>query len=197
MLKRILLILSVSILSASVVFAGPTEDVKKIVDEVVRVVADKELKKNDVKRRQSLKKAISGIFDYSEMAKRSLGKHWTNRTAAEKKQFAELFATLLENSYASKIESYNNEKIVYIKEIPVDEEHAEVKSKVVTAARDEFTLDYRLFKQNGKWMVYDVVIEGVSLVSNYRSQFNKIITSSSYDKLVKKLQSKNEELKAP
>lgn len=197
MLKRILLILSVSMLSASVVFAGPTEDVKKIVDEVVRVVADKELKKNDVKRRQSLKKAISGIFDYSEMAKRSLGKHWTNRTATEKKQFAELFATLLENSYASKIESYNNEKIVYIKEIPVDDEHAEVKSKVVTAARDEFTLDYRLFKQNGKWMVYDVVIEGVSLVSNYRSQFNKIITSSSYDKLVKKLQSKNEELKAP
>lgn len=130
------------------------------------------------------------------MAKRSLGKHWNVRTPAEKKQFSELFATLLENSYASKIESYNNEKIVYIKEI-VDEEHAEIKSKVVTAARDEFTLDYRLFKQDGKWMVYDVVIEGVSLVSNYRSQFNKIITSNGYDKLVKKLQSKNDELKAP
>ena len=127
------------------------------------------------------------------MAKRSLGKHWNVRTVAEKKQFAELFATLLENSYAAKIESYNNEKIVYIKE--TDEgEFAEVKSKVVTAGRDEFTLDYRLFKQNGKWMVYDVIIEGVSLVSNYRSQFNKIITNSGYDKLVQTLQSKNEEL---
>ncbi len=194
MLKRILLVVTASIFMVSVAFASPTEDVKKTVDEVVRIVADKEMKKNDTKRRQALKKAISTIFDYSEMAKRSLGKHWNVRTAAEKKQFAELFATLLENSYAGKIESYNNEKIVYIKEI-VEAEYAEVKSKVVTAARDEFTLDYRLFKHDGKWMVYDVVIEGVSLVSNYRSQFNKIVTANGYDKLVKKLQSKNEELK--
>ena len=193
MLKRILLVLTASIFMASVACANPTEDVKKTVDEVVRIVADKELKKNDTKRRQILKKAIGGIFDYSEMAKRSLGRHWNLRTAAEKKQFAELFASLLENSYAGKIESYNNEKIVYIKE-NVEEGYAEVQSKVITASRDEFTLDYRLFKQNGKWMVYDVIIEGVSLVSNYRSQFNKIITNNGYDTLLKKLQSKNKEL---
>jgi phospholipid transport system substrate-binding protein len=193
MLIRIILVLTASIFMVSVACASPTEDVKKTVDEVVRIVADKEMKKNETKRRQSLKKAISVIFDYSEMAKRSLGKHWNVRTAAEKKQFAELFATLLENSYAGKIESYNNEKIVYIKET-VEEDFAEVKSKVVTVARDEFTLDYRLFKQNGKWMVYDVIIEGVSLVSNYRSQFNKIITNNGYDKLVQKLQNKNQEL---
>ncbi len=196
MLKRIILVLTASLFSVSLAWATPTEEVKKTVDEVVRIVADKELKKNEVKRRQSLKKAISVMFDYSEMAKRSLGKHWNVRTAGEKKQFAELFATLLENSYAGKIESYNNEKIVYIKEI-VEDEFAEIKSKVVTASRDEFTIDYRLFKHEGKWMVYDVVIEGVSLVSNYRSQFNKIITASGYEKLVKKLQSKNEELKSP
>lgn len=196
MLKRVLLVLTTSIFIASVASANPTDDVKKTVDEVVRIVADKEMKKNEIKRRQSLKKAISAIFDYSEMAKRSLGKHWNARTPAEKKQFADLFATLLENSYAGKIESYNNEKIIYIKEL-VDADHAEIKSKVVTAARDEFTLDYRLFRQNGRWMVYDVVIEGVSLVSNYRSQFNRIITANGYDKLVKKLQSKSEEIKAP
>jgi phospholipid transport system substrate-binding protein len=196
MLKRFLLVLTVTIFMASAAWANPIEDVKKTVDEVVRIVSDKEMKKNETKRRQALKKSISTIFDYSEMAKRSLGKHWNSRTAAEKKQFTDLFATLLENSYAGKIESYNNEKIVYIKEIEEDQ-YAEVKSKVVTAARDEFTLDYRLFKQNGKWMVYDVIIEGVSLVSNYRSQFNRIITSNGYDKLVKKLQTKSEELKAP
>jgi phospholipid transport system substrate-binding protein len=194
MIKRILLVLTASIFMASVACANPTEDLKKTVDEVVHIVADKDLKKNDTKRRQALKKAISGIFDYSEMAKLSLGKHWTPRTPAEKKQFVELFATLLENSYAGKIESYNNEKIVYIKEISLDDKHVEVKSKVVTAGRDEFTLDYRLLNQNGKWMVYDVIIEGVSLVSNYRSQFNKIITNNGYDKLVQKLQSKNQEL---
>ena len=197
MVKRFLLIFTASIFMVSVACASPTEDVKKTVDEVVRIVADKQMKKNEVKRRNALKKTISVIFDYSEMAKRSLGKHWSARTDAEKKQFTELFATLLENSYAGKIESYNNEKIVYIKEYQEDDGHAVVKSKVVTAARDEFTLDYHLFKQNGKWMVYDVVIEGVSLVSNYRSQFNKTITANGYDTLVKKLKSKNEELKAP
>jgi phospholipid transport system substrate-binding protein len=196
MLKRILLLLTVAIFTSSVAFATPTDDLRKTVDEVVRIVADKQMKKNVVKRRQALKKAISTIFDYSEMAKRSMGKYWNARTAAEKKHFTDIFATLLENSYASKIESYNNEKIIYIRET-VDGDYSEIKSKVVTAARDEFTLDYRLFKKDGKWMVYDVVIEGVSLVSNYRSQFNKIITANGYDKLVKKLQSKNEELKAP
>jgi len=176
--------------------ASPADDVKKVVDEVVRLVSDKNLKKNDQKRRQALKKTISTVFDYSEMAKRSLGKHWNQRSPAEKKEFSDLFASLLENSYASKIESYNDEKIVYLKE-NVDGDHAEVKSKVQTAKRDEFTLDYRLINQNGKWLAYDVVIEGVSLVSNYRTQFNKIISSNGYPELVKKLQNKTEEIKAP
>jgi phospholipid transport system substrate-binding protein len=196
MLKRIVVLFMAVLLAASQAVAAPIDDVRKTVDEVVRIVADKEMKKNDQKRRQALKKTISVIFDYNEMAKRSLGKHWNARSAAEKKQFADLFATLLENSYAGKIESYNNEKIVYIKEI-LDGDHAEVKSKVVTAKRDEFTLDYRMINQNGKWMVYDVVIEGVSLVSNYRTQFNKIISTSGYGELVKKLQNKSDELKAP
>jgi phospholipid transport system substrate-binding protein len=196
MLIRIVLVALCGIFLAVNAFATPTEDVKKTVDEVVRIVADKEMKKNDQKRRQALKKTISVIFDYSEMAKRSLGKHWNQRTPAEKKQFTDLFATLLENSYAGKIESYNNEKIVYLKET-VDGDYAEVKSKVVTPKRDEFSLDYRLLSENGKWMVYDVIIEGVSLVSNYRSQFNRIITANGYPELVKKLQNKSNELKAP
>lgn len=196
MLKRISILMLALLFSASQALATPIEDVRKTVDEVVRIVADKDMKKNDQKRRNALKKSISLIFDYSEMARRSLGKHWNQRSAAEKKQFVDLFATLLENSYAGKIESYNNEKIVYIKE-NLEADHAEVKSKVITAKRDEFTLDYRLSNHNGKWMVYDVVIEGVSLVSNYRSQFNRIITANGYGELVKKLQNKSNELKAP
>jgi len=196
MFKRCLLIIVAALFLTSNAFATVTSEVKKTVDEVVRIVSDKEMKKNDQKRRQALKKTISKIFDYSEMAKRSMGKHWNQRSAAEKKQFTDLFAGLLENSYASKIESYNNEKIVYLKEIQ-DGDYAELKSKVVTAKRDEFTLDYRLYNQNGTWMVYDVVIEGVSLVSNYRTQFNKIITTDGYPALLKKLQTKTDELKAP
>ncbi|NVN92074.1 MAG: ABC transporter substrate-binding protein [Desulfuromonadales bacterium] len=196
MFKRTLLVLLASFFITTRAFAVPTDDVKKTVDEVVRIVADKEMKHNDKKRRQALKKSISAIFDYGEMAKRSLGKNWNNRTPAERKQFADLFSNLLEKSYANKIESYNNEKIFYIKE-NVDGDHAEVKSKVVTTKRDEFTLDYRLLNKQGKWMVYDVVIEGVSLVSNYRSQFSRIISANGYDELVKKLQSKSDDLKSP
>lgn len=195
MFKRYILLAVAGIFLATNACASVTSEVKKTVDEVVRIVSDKEMKKNDQKRRQMLKKTISVIFDYNEMAKRSMGKHWNQRSAAEKKQFADLFASLLENSYASKIESYNNEKIIYLKET-IDSDYAEVKSKVVTTKRDEFTLDYRMINQNGKWMVYDVVIEGVSLVSNYRTQFNKIITSNGYPELIKKLQTKTDELKS-
>lgn len=196
MFKRCVLLAVASIFLATHAYAGVTNEVKKTVDEVVKIVSNKELKKNDHKRRQLLKNTISSIFDYGEMAKRSMGRHWNQRSAAEKKQFTDLFASLLENSYASKIESYNNEKIVYLKET-IEGDYAEVKSKVITAKRDEFTLDYRLLNENGSWKVYDVVIEGVSLVSNYRTQFNKIITSNGYPELVKKLQTKAEDLKAP
>lgn len=178
--------------------ASVTDEVKRTVDEVIRIVSDKELKKpaNEQKRRKALKVPIGVIFDYGEMAQRSMGRHWKERSPAERKEFVELFETLLENSYAGKIESYNNEKIVYMKE-SVEGDYAEVKSKVVTARRDEFTLDYRLLNRGGKWMVYDVVIEGVSLVSNYRTQFNRIIQNQGYPELVKKLRAKSEEIKAP
>lgn len=194
MLKRYAAIVISGIFLASTAFAGVTDDVKKTVGEVIRVVSDKDLKKHDRQRRQAVKKTISTMFDYSEMAKHSLGKHWNQRTQAERNEFTDLFASLLENSYAGKIESYNNEKIVYLKET-LDGNYAEVKSKVITAKRDEYTLDYRLLNENGKWMVYDVVIEGVSLVSNYRTQFNKVITTSGYSELVKKLRTKTSDLK--
>lgn len=178
--------------------AAVTDEVKGVVDEVVRIVSDKELKKpqNEQKRRNALKKAISVIFDYGEMTQRSMGKHWKERSPAEKKELVQLFETLLENSYSGKIESYNQERIVYLKE-NVEGEYAEVKSKVITAKRDEFSLDYRLMNKGGRWMVYDVVIEGVSLVSNYRTQFNNIIQRQGYGELVKKLRVKSEEIKAP
>lgn len=198
--------LAVSCLLFGLIFAVPgegvasivTDEVKKTVDEVVKIVTDKELKKpqNERKRRNVLKETIGRIFDYGEMAKRSMGIHWRDLTPVQKKEFVSLFSSLLENSYASKIESYNNEKISYEKE-SVEGDYAEVDSRIVTAKRDEYTLDYRLLKEGNKWMVYDVVIEGVSLVSNYRSQFNKIINEKGYNELVKKMRTKNEEIAAP
>jgi len=177
--------------------ASRTEDVRKTVDEVVRIVSDKELKKpqNEQKRRKALKAAIGQIFDHAEMAKRSMGQNWKELTPVQQKEFTDLFATLLESSYAGKIESYNNEKIIYLKEIE-DGDYAEVKSRIVTARHDEFSLDYRLMREGDRWKVYDIVIEGVSLVSNYRSQFNKIIKAQGYQELVKKMKSRKDDLAA-
>ena len=197
MLKRIASLILICLLTAVTAFAAVTDTVKKTVDGVIQIISDKELKKksNEQRRRSAIKKSIATIFDSQEMAKRTLGKHWNSRTPAERKQFSDLFANLLENSYAGKIESYNNEKIVYTKET-IDGDYAEVKSKVITPKQDEYTLDYRLMKKdNGTWMVYDVVIEGVSLVSNYRTQFNRIISTNGYPELVKKLQAKSNEIK--
>ena len=178
--------------------ATVTEQVKKVVDEVVRIVSDKELKRpqNEDKRRAELKGVISTIFDYGQMAKLAMGTHWKERTPAEQKEFEQLFETLLENAYATKIEAYNNDKIVYVRE-NVEANHAEVKSKVITVKGEEYTLNYRLTKRGNEWRVYDVVIEGVSLVANYRGQFNRIIKTQGYDELVKKLQTKSAEIKAP
>ena len=192
-------VLVAAVLAGTVVAqATVTDEVKKTVDEVVRIVSDKEMKKpqNDAKRRKALKAAIGSIFDYGEMARRSLGVHWKEITPAQQKEFVSLFETLLENSYAGKIEAYNQEKIVYGQEM-VDGDSAEVKSRVISVKRDEYSLDYRLLNKGGRWKVYDVVIEGVSLVSNYRSQFNRIITNQGYGELVKKLRAKSEEIKAP
>ena len=171
-----------------------TDEVKKVVDEVVSIVSNQEMKKpeNKEKRQKELKDAIGTIFDFSEMAKRSLGRYWDERTPEEKNEFAQVFETLLENTYSRKIESYNKEKIVYLKET-VESDSSEVKSKVVTSQRDEVSIDYHLMNKAGKWMIYDVVIEGVNLVTNYHTQFDKIIRTEGYAALVKKLKSKNEE----
>jgi phospholipid transport system substrate-binding protein len=196
MLQRTILILLALLFTTTHAFATPTEDIKKTVDQVIRIVSDKDMKHNDKKRRQALKNSISVIFDYDEMAKRSLARHWKERSADEKRQFSDLFANLLEKTYANKIESYNQEKVVFLREYS-EGNSVVVKSKVVTSKQDEYTMDYKLFNKSGKWMVYDVVIEGVSLVSNYRSQFNQIITAQGYGELVRKLQGKSNGLKAP
>lgn len=195
MLKQGVTIIIVGIFMISTAFAGVTGDVKNSVDELFRIVSDKKMKTHDRERRQALKKVINAIFDYSEMSKQSLGKHWNARTEVERRQFTDLFASLLQSSYLSKIESYNNEKVVYLKET-LDGTYAEIKSKIVTAKRDEYTLDYRLLNKNGTWMVYDIVIEGVSMVSNYRAQFNRVINDKGYIGLVKTLQTKTSEIAA-
>lgn len=180
----------------SVAYSGtPTEDIKKTVDKVLDILRNKELKKPEktAERRALIRKAVDERFDFEEMSRRSLGIHWKDRTAEEKKEFVPLFTDLLERSYIKKIESYTDEEIIYTGET-IEGEYASVKTKIVTKKNVEIPIEYRLFKKNAKWEVYDVIIEGVSLVNNYRTQFNKIIRTQSYAELVKRLKNKQEEI---
>lgn len=173
--------------------AGPTEQVKKTIDKVIEILNDKELKKPNrtEERRALLRKATEERFDYEEMAKRSLAIHWHKRTPQERKEFTSLFSELLERSYINKIERYSDEKILYTDE-SVEDNYAVVKTIIVTKRNVEVPVDYRLLKVGNQWKIYDIVIEGVSLVSNYRNQFNRIIRRDSYNELVERLKTKKE-----
>ena len=169
----------------------PTDQVKRTVDKVIEILKNKELKRpaNEKKRKTEIRKAVSERFDFEEMAKRALAIHWQKRTPEERKEFVPLFTDLLERSYIRKIERYTDERILYTGEkIQVD--NAVVDTKVISRQNVETPIRYKVLNENGNWMVYDVVIEGVSLVNNYRNQFNRIIREDSYKELVRKLKSK-------
>lgn len=171
---------------------SPKERVKLTVDKVIEILKDPKYKSKDKaqQRRTLLRNEISKIFDFEEMSKRSLGIYWRERTPQEKKEFVELYKDLLERSYSGKIESYTDEKIIYYDERIDNNKFAEVKTKIITTEKKEIPIDYRLYFDGKEWKVYDVVIEGVSLISNYRSQFSKIIRNFSYQELVKRMKAK-------
>ena len=167
-----------------------TDQMKQTVEGVIAVLTDPTLKSpgHEAERRSALRNIIQERFDFAEMAKRSLARHWRRLRPEEQDEFVKIFSDLLEKSYVSKLESYTNEQIEYVGEL-VDGDYAEVKTRVVTA-QNEIPVDYRLLRNGDQWKVYDVVIEGVSLINNYRAQFNRIIGQSSYKRLVQKMKAK-------
>jgi phospholipid transport system substrate-binding protein len=181
---------------AAPALAGPpTDQLKQRVDEVVRVLDDPNLKDKVGQRRAAVRKISEEIFDYPNTARRALGQHWNARSPEEQREFVGLFADLLDRAYFSKIDRYQGEKVRYGAET-VNGNEAVVKTTIVTHAGSEIPVDYRMHRAGGGgggWLVYDVVIEGVSLVSNYRTQFNKIVQTESYQSLIQKLRAKEAE----
>jgi phospholipid transport system substrate-binding protein len=170
---------------------SPTIRIKSTVDQVIQILIDPQLQGEGKKRerRKRLREAIFVRFDFQEMAQRSLGAHWQRRTPEEQTEFVRVFSDLLEQTYVNRIESYNDEKFIYMNE-RIDGPYAEVGSKMRTSKGEEFTINYKLHRLGEDWKVYDLVIENVSLMNNYRSQFNRILTSSTYDELVSKIKLK-------
>lgn len=174
--------------------AGPaTDQVKGTVDQVLKILTDPALKgeRKAKERRAKLRKTVLERFDFSEMSKRSMGRHWSERTPEERTEFVGLFTDLLERAYVDRVEGYTGEQILYLEET-TDGNYSEVRTKIVTKRNQEIPIAYRLQQTDSKWSVYDIVVEGVSLVNNYRTQFSKIIRTSSYQELVKKMQAKVE-----
>jgi phospholipid transport system substrate-binding protein len=170
---------------------GPKDQTKDTIDKVLIILKNKELKKSSMtkQRRAMIRKEIGARFDFAEMSKRSMGMHWQKRTPVEKKEFVSLFSDLLERTYIDKIEGYSNEKVMFEDQI-LDGDYATVKTKIITPKNGEIPITYRLFRHGDQWLVYDVSVEEVSLVSNYRKQFNQIIKDKSYEELVQRLKDK-------
>jgi phospholipid transport system substrate-binding protein len=181
---------------AGLIAGVPTEQVRQTADRVLSVLQDSRLKSADKQkeRREQIRQIIVSRFDFAEMAKRSLGSNWQKGSNDEQQQFVELFTELLEKSYADQIESYDGEKIVYGRE-NVNQDHADVDTKIVTKKGEQISVNYKLRSAGGDWKVYDVVIENISLVNNFRSQFNRILANGSFAELLKKLQSKSFDIK--
>jgi phospholipid transport system substrate-binding protein len=171
-----------------------TADLRGTIDQVLKIVGDKNLQKDPTLRRKKLRQAIALRFNYKQMVMRSLAKNYNERSDDEREEFTGLFKKLLENSYASKIENYQNETINYVDE-KIKGSYAMVRTQIVRKD-GVIDVDYKMLKDNGQWLVYDFVIEGVSLIRNYRSQFSKIISTESYGALVSKLAKKIDELEA-
>ena len=172
-----------------VVEAGaPTDQLKSSVEQIVKVLEDPALKtESRVKdRRAAIRKEAEVVFDFTETAKRALGRHWQGLSEKDRQEFTGLFTDLIERAYISKIERYSGERIAYAGEA-VDGGLATVRTRFVTKQGTEVPVDYRMQQRGDRWLVYDVSVEGVSLINNYRTQFDKIIQTSSYAELVRKM----------
>lgn len=193
------LILTVFLSSATLAYGqnDPTTAVKDMVDEVIGILKVEDLKGPDKTqaRRTLLEKAVARRLDYEEMSKRTLALHWRKRTPSERKEFVDIFHTFLSKTYTKRLETYTNEAVQYNK-VRRKKSYAEVQT-TVTSAKTELNLDYRLMPKGGQWWIYDIVINGVSLIRNYRDQFDRVIRKSSYPELVVKLRDRSEEIENP
>jgi phospholipid transport system substrate-binding protein len=175
---------------------GPRETVESSVGRVIILLQDADAVKTESTRqsdrRTEIRKLARELFDFEEVTRRTLSRHWAARSADERAEFVALFTELLERSYVTRVEAYAGENITYIGEA-VDAGYATVRSKILTDRRSEIALDYRLHLRDGRWRVYDLQIDGVSFISTYRSQFDRIIQAESYAALLERMRKKSVE----
>ena len=171
---------------------APTEEIRTAIDRGVQIL--KSAKTDSSKDRApilaQLREIVYPRFDFEEMAKRSLGSHWRRLGPQQQKEFVTAFTELLETTYADKIDLYEGQQVEYVGET-IDKNYAEVNTRVIGKNGESYSVDYRLHQVGGKWRIYDVIAENISLVNNYRSQFNRVVVNSSVEELIKRIKQKS------
>jgi phospholipid transport system substrate-binding protein len=165
----------------------PTESVRSTIEEVIRILTNEHLKEPErmTERRQEIERIVRERVSYEDMAKQALGTQWRSLEVSERQEFVDLFVQLLRDSFASKIDAYAGEHILYLSEDQNDR-FAEVRTKL-SGRKTDTVLEFRMIDDDGLWLVYDVVIDGASIVHNYRAQFASIIRDASYSGLVERM----------
>jgi phospholipid transport system substrate-binding protein len=179
----------------TVAIAGsPTDQVRQYSEHVQRILEDSSIEMAD--KRTAVRRVAEQVFDVNETARRALGTHWQRRTPSEQEEFVQVFAELIERTYISKLDLYGGERLQYTGE-SIDGGYAIVRAKVVTKQGTEVPVEARMHRRGDKWLIYDIAIENVSLVGNYRSQFDRIIRSSSFAELMRRLKVRRDEFLPP
>lgn len=196
-MRRVLMNLTAAVLLGAMATAAqavtPTETVKMRVEQALQSIGQTPATTPEgvERRRAEIRRAADSLFDFTEMSRRALGRHWEERTPAERDEFVKLFTDLMARSYVGKIDRYAGESIAYTGE-HVNGDEATVQSQVVTAKGSQIPVEYRLHRVNESWTAYDVFIENVSLVGTYRSQFDRVIKAESFADLLRRLREKGQ-----
>lgn len=167
----------------------PTEQLRTYTDQVLKVLQNPALSLPE--RREAVKHLAEQVFDVTETAKRALGPHWLQRTPAEREEFVKIFANLLEQTYIARIDEFGGEKLTYVSE-QIDGDRAIVKARITTKNGTAVPVESRLLQRDNRWLIYDILVENLSLISNYRSQFDRVIRTTSYDELVKRVKNRGD-----
>lgn len=171
-----------------------TDRIKAATDKLIEIVSNHDLDAPGMaaKRAKMIRETVDTVFDWSAFSQRALGKHWSTLNQPQKKEFIFFFGQLLERTYMDKTRNYSGEKMIFLNE-KIDGKYGVIGAKVALGSGKEVALEYRVIKPTDKWFIYDVYVEGISLVSNYRSQFSTILSKSGYDELLKRLKTKLDE----
>jgi phospholipid transport system substrate-binding protein len=173
---------------------GPLDTTQQFVNEALRVLADKQTPMPQ--RQKALRELLEPRFDFTEMSRSALGYHWKSLSPDQRAQFTEIFKNFIESAYLSKIGEYSGQRVEFLKQSSMGDGYAQVFTKIVQSGKDPIPVNYLLEQKDGDWKVYDVTVDNISIIANYRNQFNRVINEQGFDKLLSDLKAKQQQLSA-